>query len=152
MEKSFFVLGGAGLVLCSLAIFYIFGDISMSDTSTSANIRYIQNFSFEGQFVSMVFWTVLSLLGGSLWVSALFRTRSVMGTSIISLVLGALVISLSVALVSSNTFFQTDKLYSGLLTEFTLLSLVLFVFIGFLSRILREIIFSGTSSLGIGKK
>ncbi len=152
MERSFFILGTVGFILSILTVFYVFGNILTPNILISQDIKYIQNFSMEGQLVSMIFWTVLSLTGGFLWISTLFRTHSIMETSIVSLSLGALVISLSIIFLSQDVFFLIDKIYSGMLTESTLLVLATFVFVGFLSRVFREIISSGTSSLGIREK
>ena len=150
MKKSFIALSSVGFVLCSLSVLFLFGVFHISDTLVLKNVRYIQNFFLDGQLVSMMFWTVFSLLGGYLWMSTLFRSRSVTELVVTSLSLSALMISLSVTF--SGIFFQIDELYIGILTEFALLSLAAFVFIGFLSRILREIVSSGVASIGIGKK
>lgn len=148
MGKSSIALGVIGFILSGIATLYLFGVFSTSNTSVLENIRHIQNFSLDGQLTSMMFWTVLSLLGGFLWVSTLFRSRSVTETVVTALSLSALVISLSVILFYSDIFIQVDNLHSGMLIELVLLSLIAFAFVGFLSRIFREIVSSGVSSIG----
>jgi len=136
--RSLMALSILTAILFLLFAVFIFtvNDDGIRKGAESLQSSGLKNFTITAQGVATIFWTALLLIAGLLWTRVLVRPHSLMESLIVSMVIGVVFINLS--LFSALYLFETSSTTTQ--SALVILSLFLFIIIGLLLLILREVI------------